>query len=216
MTVTSYTQYVRDLKAAIDQVRRQPSMFESATIQLAICRNGFSYESTDLLQQRCLASSYRIGPIQGDTWKQDDGTASREEIEHFFQLPEIYAYSDRVLALDQSPLRNAHWDATIGLVDVVVTARGRLAKKQRMLFIGFTDVVHAEFSLAVDDALMVHDHRPGSRFFEWTEEGHQSPNEEKRQPTEPLPAARPKRRWARLGYTWRSAFPGRNRRSDPA
>jgi hypothetical protein len=209
MTPTLYTQYVRDLKATVDRVRDQPSMFESATIQLAIYRNGFAYESTDLLQRRCVVSKYRIGPVHGEAWKQDDGTASRTEIENFFQLPEIYAYSDLVLTIGQSPLQNAHWDATIGLVDVLVTTRDGSTKKQRMLFIGFTDAVHAEFSLAVDDALLVHDHRAGSRFFEWTEEGRQPSNRENPQPTESPVATRPKRRWAHLKSTWWGDLVGR-------
>ncbi|MBV7518857.1 hypothetical protein [Ensifer sp. ENS12] len=214
MTVTLYTQYVRQLKATIDQVRERPSRFESATIQLAICRNGFGYKSTDLLQRRCLTSQYQIGPIHAEAWEQDDGTAGRKEIEHFFQLPEIYAYSDLVLTFDRSPLLKAHWDATIGLVDMCVTAAGGAARKQRMLFIGFTDSIHAEFSLSVDDALLVHDHRTGTRFFEWVDEDVPRYDGERGQAARSPLTRRSQRQWSRLRSQWWGGL-SRKRANDP-
>jgi len=213
MTITHYTQYVRDLKTTIDQVREKPSLFERATIKLAICRNGYAYRSTERLQERSLVSEYKIGPVHSQALKHDDGTLSREEIEHFFKLPEVYAYSDLALTFDRSPLMNAHWDATIGLVDARVTSISGSAMRQRMLFIGFTDPVHAEFALQVDDALLVHNHRTGSQFFEWIDENCESPKDEMVSSGKPATTAKSEQRWSPLRIRWWSAgFASRQQR----
>lgn len=215
MTITPYTHYVRNLKTTIDQVRDKPALFERATIKVAICRNGYAYRSTERLQHRSLVSEYRIGPVHSEALNPDDGTVGREEIENFFRLPEIYAYSDLVLTFDRSPLMNAHWDATIGLVDAHVVSIDGAAVRQRMLFIGFTDPVHAEFALQVDQALLVHDHRTGSQFFEWTDDNGQSSKVTAADTAVRTATAKSERLWSPLwSKWWRAGFGGRQQRGS--
>ena len=101
--------------------------------------------------------------------KPDHEQLGRAEIDEFFQLPEVFAYSDRALLADKNPLSVAHWDATIGIVEIEVRERHLPARKQRMLFAGFTDQIHAEFFLAVEHDLIVQDHQPGTQLYEWRE-----------------------------------------------
>lgn len=167
MSVTSYTDYLRDLKLTLDRIRNRPFEFENALIQLAICKNGIGYKCRDLLHEGSLYSEHHFGPLNTETWRADSEQLGRAEIDQFFQLPEIYAYSDRALRAEKSPLASAHWDATVAVIDVLVHARGSKARKQRMLFAGFEDRIHAEFFLAVERDLIVNDHQPGSQLFEW-------------------------------------------------
>ncbi len=169
MAVTSYTQYLRDLKQVIDRIRDRPFEFDIADVQLALCKNGFGYKCRDRVECGQLFSEHYMGPLNFHHWKPDHEQLGRAEIDEFFQLPEVFAYSDRALLADKNPLSVAHWDATIGIVEIEVRERHLPARKQRMLFAGFTDQIHAEFFLAVEHDLIVQDHQPGTQLYEWRE-----------------------------------------------
>lgn len=170
MAVTSYTDYLRDLKKTIDRIRDRPFEYDTAVIQLALCKNGFGYKSFDLLCKGRLHSEYHMGPLNVENWSPDFAELGRTEIEKFFQFPVIYAYSDQALRGKKNPLSTAHWDATVGIVEIQVHQRGHSPKRQRMLFAGFNDYIHAEFFLAVNHDLIVQDHQPGTDLFEWQED----------------------------------------------
>lgn len=167
MPATSYTDYLRGLKTHLDRVRDMPFEYRHALIEMAIYRNGFGYRSRELLSGGRLVSEYHAGPLNAQNWLADDRKLGRTEIDEFFDLPEVYAYSDRALAVQKSPLSTAHWNATVGLFDVLICERNSTPRRQRMLFAGFTDKIHAEFFLATDDDLIVHDHATGAQLFEW-------------------------------------------------
>lgn len=167
MPITSYTMYVRDLKQVIDRIRDRPFDYENALIQMAICKNGYGYKCRDVLSRGRLYSEHHGGRLSDDNWRPYTEELGRNEIDEFFVLPEIYAYSDRALHTPKNPLSTAHWDATVAIAEILVQERGAIARRQRMLFVGFADSIHAEFFLAVDHDLVVYDNNPGSQFFEW-------------------------------------------------
>ena len=171
MPATSYTTYLRYLKLFIYRIRDRPFDYEHALIKMAICKNGYGYKCRDVVRRGKLSSEYHVGRISVDDWRTDTGELGRAEIDEFFSLPEIYAYSDRALQAPKNPLSIAHWDATVAIAEVLVQERGAVARHQRMLFAGFTDSIHAEFFLAVDNDLIVHDHNPGTQLFEWRTDG---------------------------------------------
>ncbi|MDW9594954.1 hypothetical protein GOA63_22350 [Sinorhizobium meliloti] len=167
MPVTSYTDYLRDLKTVIDSIGCNPLAYGYAVVEIAICRNGYGYKSRQLLSHGSLTRECRTGRLNADCWHPDNEGLGQTETERFFDLPEIYAYSDRALTAQNSPLSRAPWDATLGIFDVRVCEHNGRPRRQRMLFAGFADSIHAEFFLAADHDLVVHDHNPGSQFFEW-------------------------------------------------
>ncbi|WP_438754913.1 hypothetical protein [Pararhizobium sp. O133] len=167
MPATSYTDYLRGLRTLLDRVRDKPFEYRNALIEMAIYRNGYGYRSRELLSGGRLVSEYHAGPLNAQNWLPDNKRIGRTEIEGFFNLPEIYAYSDNALAVQQSPLSTAHWNATVGLFDVLICERNSTPRRQRMLFAGFADKIHAEFFLATDHDLIVHDHSTGAQLFEW-------------------------------------------------
>ncbi|TCA55113.1 hypothetical protein [Rhizobium leguminosarum] len=169
MTVTSYTHYLRDLKKIIDRIRDRPFEFDGADVQLALCKNGFGYRCRDRVEHGQLFSEHHIGPLDICDWQPDLEQLGRAEIDQFFELPEVFAYSDRALRPEKNPLSVAHWDATIGIVEIEVRERSVPGRRQRMLFAGFTDPIHAEFFLAVERDLIVQDHQPGTQLYEWQE-----------------------------------------------
>jgi hypothetical protein len=169
MAVTSYTHYLRELKRIIDRVRDRPFEFEGADVQLALCKNGFGYKCRDLVREGRLFSEHHMGPLRIDEWQPDHEQIGRAEIEKFFELPEVFAYSDRALLAEENPLTVSHWDATIGIVEIELQERHLPPRRQRMLFAGFSDRVHAEFFLAVERDLIVEDHQPGAQLYEWRE-----------------------------------------------
>lgn len=169
MAVTSYTQYLRELKRIIDHVRDRPFEFDGADVQLALCKNGFGYKCRDLVRGGRLSSEHYMGPLRIDEWQPDHEQIGRAEIDEFFELPEVFAYSDRALLAEKNPLSVAHWDATIGIVEIELQERHLPPRRQRMLFAGFSDRVHAEFFLAVERDLIVEDNQQGSQLYEWRE-----------------------------------------------
>ncbi|WP_156408809.1 hypothetical protein [Rhizobium sp. Root708] len=169
MAVTSYTDYLRDLKRIIDRIRDRPFAFDSADVQLALCKNGFGYRCRDRVEEGQLFSEYHMGPLSLNNWQPDHEQVGRAEIDEFFELPEIYAYSDLALRSEKNPLTVAHWDATIGIVEIEVRERHSTSRMQRMLFAGFSDRIHAEFFLAVERDLIVGDHQAGTDLYEWRE-----------------------------------------------
>jgi hypothetical protein len=169
MAVTSYSHYLRELKRIIDHVRDRPFEFVGADVQLALCKNGFGYRCRDLVRDGRLSSEHHMGPLSINEWQPDHEQLGRAEIDEFFELPEVFAYSDRALLAEKSPLSVAHWDATIGIVEIELNERHLPPRRQRMLFAGFSDHVHAEFFLAVERELIVQDHQPGTQLYEWRE-----------------------------------------------
>ncbi|MBY3130179.1 MULTISPECIES: hypothetical protein [Rhizobium] len=169
MAVTSYTHYLRDLKRVIDRIRDRPFEFDAADVQLALCKNGFGYRCRDRVEHGQLFSEHHMGPLNSYDWQPDHEQLGRPEIDEFFELPEVFAYSDRALRPEKNPLSVAHWDATIGIVEIEVRERSGRGRRQRMLFAGFTDPIHAEFYLAVERDLIVQDHQPGTQLYEWQE-----------------------------------------------
>ncbi|MFC5757930.1 hypothetical protein [Rhizobium sp. GCM10022189] len=169
MAVTFYTHYLRDLKKIINRIRDRPFEFDNADVQIALCKNGFGYTCHDRLEHGQLFSEHHMGPLTVHDWQPDHNELGRAEIDEFFELPEVFAYSDRALDAEKNPLSVAHWDATIGIVDIEVRERRLPARRQRMLFAGFTDLIHAEFFLAVERDLIVQDHQPGILLYEWRE-----------------------------------------------
>jgi hypothetical protein len=167
MPVTSYMEYIRDLKDTIERVRDKPYDYSHASMETAIFKNGYGYKSREILSHNRLVSEYQMGALNQYDWQPDRGGIGRSEIDEFFSLPEIYAYSDRALTATRNPLSKAHWDATIGLFEIVVCERNSLPRMQRMLFAGFNDSIHAEIFLTTDRDLIVHDHILGTQFFEW-------------------------------------------------
>lgn len=168
MPATSYTNYLRELKTTVDRIRDRPFEYDDALIQMALCKNGFGYKSRDLLRAGSLYSEHQMGPLSVRNWQTDGEEVGRAEIDQFFALPVIYAYSDKALDTPKNPLETAHWDATVAIVEVFEARKGSTPRRQRMLFAGFSDIIHAEFFLAVERDYIVHDGKPGSHFFEWT------------------------------------------------
>ncbi|MBB3659430.1 hypothetical protein FHX15_004694 [Rhizobium sp. BK650] len=169
MAVTLYTHYLRDLKKIISRIRDRPFEFDHADVHIALCKNGFGYRCRDRVEHGQLFSEHHMGPLTVQDWQPDHKGFGRAEIDEFFELPQVFAYSDRVLDAEKNPLSVAHWDATIGIVDIEVRERRVPARRQRMLFAGFTDLIHAEFFLAVERDLIVQDHQPGILLYEWRE-----------------------------------------------
>lgn len=169
MAVTSYTGYLRDLKRIIDRIRDRPFEFDSADVQLTLCKNGFGYRCRDRIDEGHLFSEHHMGPLNINNWQPDHEQVGRAEIDEFFELPEIYAYSDLALLSEKNPLTVAHWDATIGIIEIEVRERHSTSRIQRMLFAGFSDRIHAEFFLAVERDLIVRGHQAGTHLYEWRE-----------------------------------------------
>ncbi|WP_332303232.1 hypothetical protein [Rhizobium sp. GR12] len=167
MPVTSYRDYIRDLKEITDRIRDKPFEYSIASIETAVYKNGYGYKSRELLREDRLISEFWMGPLNSGDWHTDSTAIGRSEIDEFFGLPEIFAYSDHALTAQRNPLSKAHWDATIGLFEILVCERNSTPRQQRMLFAGFSDSIHAEFFLTVDQELLVHDRKLGPQLFEW-------------------------------------------------
>ncbi len=175
MAVTSYTHYLRDLKRVIDRIRDRPFEFNDADVHLALCKNGFGYRCRDRVENGRLFSEHDMGPLNIHEWRPDKDRVGRAAMDEFFELPEVFAYSDTALHTEKNPLSVAHWDATIGIVEIEISERHCPSRRQRMLFAGFSDRIHAEFFPAVERDLIVHDNQPGTQLYEWRET---VPNEE--------------------------------------
>jgi hypothetical protein len=161
MVATSYTAYLQDLKMNIDRIREEPFEFDRAEVQVAICKGGFAYRCRDVIEYGRLTSEHRMGPMNIDNWHPDQRHISRADIDGFFSLPEVFAYSDRVLQADSNPLAVMHWDATIDMIEIEMQERRKPSRSQRMLFAGFTDRIDAEFLHSVENEFMVHDNETG-------------------------------------------------------
>lgn len=110
---------------------------------------------------------FASGPLSSKAdLKPGDGVEAAREMDAFFTLPEIYAYSDAALNGDRSPLARAHWDGTVALIEVRYET-ALTTWHQRMLFIGFSDAIHADFTIGIDDDLFVAEKGTGTQLFEW-------------------------------------------------
>ncbi|MCM2458181.1 hypothetical protein HGO37_22560 [Rhizobium sp. CG4] len=168
MTALSYFEYAADLHARIGRLRGSAEV--AASIEIAICRNGYfhkSEETTGLNRSwRCSA-----GPLNSPTEiKEQDGIETKGEIEAFFALPVIYAYSDFALSKERSPLAKSHWDGTVALIEVRYTT-AVTTWHQRMLFIGFADSIHADFTVGLESDLFATGQMQGKQLFEWRTAG---------------------------------------------
>ncbi|MDS7598509.1 hypothetical protein [Agrobacterium tumefaciens] len=163
MALTNYNEYIRKLRVILDEKCRTET--SAARVQITIFRNGFSYQSSEF----CGNPSFEVlrrRPILSDCWEVDIDCQTKAEIEHFFALYEILAYSEVALKHERNPTRTPHWDATVALIEVAFFS-GDSFWEQRMLFAGFADPIHADFSRTRDRDILVHDHLTGARFFEW-------------------------------------------------
>src|SRR5690606_28124640 len=64
------------------------------------------------------------------------------------------------------PLKRSHWDGTLALIDVRYST-AVTTWHQRMLFIAFDDLVHADFAIALDKDIFKDGRSGGTQFFEW-------------------------------------------------
>ncbi|KQS76403.1 hypothetical protein [Rhizobium sp. Leaf383] len=164
MRAISYRDYASDLHSRIRKLRAARDT--SASIVIAICRNAYCYKSIETTGAACTRER-SSGPLNGmAALKLDDTDQTSREIDNFFALPEIYAYSEAALAEGRSPLGRAHWDGTVALVEVRYET-ARTTWHQRMLFIGFSDPIHADFTVGIDDDLFVSSRSNGQQLFEW-------------------------------------------------
>ena len=164
MTAISNRDYAFDLYGRIQKLRRSTDTL--ASIEIAVCRNSFCYKSSETIGASCSRQS-SYGPLSSKTELEPDlGGETTREIEAFFALPEIYAYTDAALSTERSPLARAHWDGTVALVEVQYQT-SLTTWHQRMLFIGFSDPIHADFTVGIDDDLFVNGQNKGTQLFEW-------------------------------------------------
>ncbi|MES5100072.1 hypothetical protein ABUK73_17745 [Agrobacterium sp. BA1120] len=167
MTAISYRDYAFELYSRIQNLRRSTDTVGS--IEIAVCRNSFCYRSAETVGTSwSRQTSY--GPLNSKSdLKPDLGGETAREIEAFFALPVIYAYSDAALSVERSPLIRGHWDGTVALVEVKYQT-SLTTWHQRMLFIGFSDPIHADFTVGIDHDLFVTGQNKGTQLFEWTTE----------------------------------------------
>jgi hypothetical protein len=167
MELTSYSRYVRDLRDLMAALRAKPSDFESALVEVSIYRNGFAYRMSEKLSGGRLDGDTASGAIANGLWAQSPKTNFLAEMHRFFELQEYHAYCDAALVGNCTHFSAAHWDGTVAAFDVSYKRRNRSTLTQRMLFIGFEDPIHAEFSAAIDKELLVHDRETGHHLYEW-------------------------------------------------
>ncbi|WP_313198190.1 hypothetical protein [Rhizobium sp.] len=164
MTALSYREYATDLHSRIRQLRVTEDV--SASIEIAICRNAYCYRSQEVTGYNG-SNRYATGPLNSaEGLVERDSIETMNEIEAFFSLSEIYAYSDVALANGNSPLSRSHWDGTVALIEVSYETEVT-RWHQRMLFIGFSDPIHADFTVGLDRDLFINEHNTGKHFFEW-------------------------------------------------
>lgn len=167
MTVTSYTTYVGRLQSLYAAILKDNDSVESADIEIVIYRNGFGHKVLHRIANGSeLRQSFK-GIISSSQWEIAPGTDVSDEIDQFFALEEFYAYTEDAFNGGKGPFSTAHWDATLAHVDFSYSRSGRSTLVQRMLFVGFTDEVHAEFSLAIDQHVLVQDRADGHFYYEW-------------------------------------------------
>jgi hypothetical protein len=167
MTAISYREYAFDLYDRIRKLRSSRDIV--ASIEIAICRNAFCYKSAEAIGPSA-SRRFSSGPLNSGTdLSDDDGVETIREIEDFFALPEIYAYSDTALNNERSPLAKAHWDGTVALIEVRYQT-DVTTWHQRMLFIGFADPIHADFTIGIDSDLFVSGQNAGTQLHEWRAE----------------------------------------------
>ncbi|MEB2848043.1 hypothetical protein [Endobacterium cereale] len=172
MTALSYREYALDLHRRIDKLRVSEDHF--ASIEIAICRNAHCYKSEEVTGRNG-SRRFLTGPLNSfEGLAEEDGTATKKEIEAFFALPEIYAYTDLALENERSPLTKSHWDGTVALIEVRYQTV-RTTWHQRMLFIGFTDPIHADFTVGLYTDLFIDGPREGTQLFEWRAAATQPP-----------------------------------------
>ncbi|CAH0340833.1 hypothetical protein [Rhizobium sp. CECT 9324] len=167
MTATSYTTYVGRLKNLYVEILANPDSVESALIEIIIYRNGYGHKAIHRVAGGKVAQEGFTGEIVASAWAKAPVGAVLEEIDRFFALGMFYAYSDEAFIGDKGPFSTAHWDATLAEIKFSYSRSGRSTLMQRMLFVGFTDEIHAEFSLAVDQGILVQDHADGLIHYEW-------------------------------------------------
>ncbi len=167
MTVTSYTTYVGRLHDLYSAILKESGSVETAHIDIVIYRNGFGYKAVHRVAGGHVERESFKGEITSSNWTIAPESEVNSEIDRFFALEEFYAYSDKAFNGGKGPFSTAHWDATLAHVTFSYSRSGRSTLVQRMLFVAFTDDIHAEFSLAIDQNVLVQDHSSGRRYFEW-------------------------------------------------
>ena len=163
MPITAYNDYIQQLQTTIRCKRRDREA--KARIQIAVCRNGYGYRSVGFFGDPPSEKAWS-GPISSTDWEPDTEERVTKEVDRFFGLPQIFAYSERALGRGRNPALIAHWDATVAMFEISFLS-GSDIFEQRMMFAGFEDPVHAEFSVEVDGDILVHDHGTGTHFYEW-------------------------------------------------
>lgn len=167
MEPISYREYAWDLQDRIRKLRNADDV--DGVIDIAIFRNARCYRSFELVGV-FPHRKFATGPFDvEEQLTPDDGRETCREIDQFFSLPEVYAYSDQALQADRNPLKRAHWDGTLALVEVSYNTPVT-RWHQRMLFIAFRDPIHADFSIALDQDILMHEALEGQRLFEWRSE----------------------------------------------
>jgi hypothetical protein len=164
MAPISYREYAWDLQGRIRKLHNADDV--DGAIDIAIFRNARCYRSFELVGV-FPHRKFATGPfdIEGQLTP-EDGRETCREIDQFFSLPEVFAYSDQALQAERNPLKRSHWDGTLALVEVRYSTPVT-RWHQRMLFIAFRDPIHADFSLALDQDILMHGDSEGQRLFEW-------------------------------------------------
>lgn len=164
MTTTSYREYAMDLRERMQKLRSSDNV--RGTMEVVIFRNAFCYRSFEVVG-KAYRRDYHSGSINTESkLVREDGQDTCREIDSFFLLPEVYAYSDRALQADRNPLKHSHWDGTLALIEVKYST-AVTTWHQRMLFIGFCDPIHADFAMALDKDIFKDGSSGGTRLFEW-------------------------------------------------
>lgn len=163
MTEFNYREYVQSLWRKIEYFRQSGSA--AAQIQFALFRDGCGYRSYEELGAK-RSKTVQTGLLTSDNWRNDSSGSAEREIARFLSLSEIYAFTDEALDIRRHPLRNAHWDTTLALVEMAFLADGG-AWHQRMLFAGFANRDQADFLTTIDGDILASKRVMGQQLFEW-------------------------------------------------
>jgi len=164
----NYSEYVLELRKVITEIRENPSGFDSATVKIAVHRNGYAFRLQEELREGCLMRECSSGPSGGTSMTPISDSTAVLEVENFFDLKHFYAYSDRMLSADEDVIGIHHWDATVAAVRIAyLRSDSKSIMRQRMVFIGFADEIHSEFALIAEGHLFFREHEEDGVLHEW-------------------------------------------------
>ena len=163
MNIINYHAYVQRLWDQTLDIRA--SSTTAARFQIAILRDGCGYRSREEVGRKPSRKAC-VSLLSAPNWTIDEAGDTERQLTRFLALSEIYAFTDASLTGQRDPMRRAHWDTTLALIEIAYLSEGQ-GWHQRMLLAGFACHEHAHFVRVLDGDVLAKERVSGKQLFEW-------------------------------------------------